>query len=196
MLDSLAGGSPSNIIGYGSLHSAYSATGSNELAGGSPAYARQALSWSAAAGESKALASSPMAYNVPGSSTVAWIGLWSALSGGTFSGMGANGGQSQYITTAAVSGNLFVAPGSGYGNGATVVLLPSAGSTTPGGFTIGTIYYVVGASGASFQLAATSGGSAITVTAAGSALVQGITVETFSGGGGTFTMSADLLSMF
>jgi hypothetical protein len=32
-LDALAGGTPGDIIGFASLHSAYSATGGNELAG-------------------------------------------------------------------------------------------------------------------------------------------------------------------
>jgi hypothetical protein len=194
-LDALADVAPStNLIAYASLHSAYSATGANELTGGSPAYARVALSWSAAAGSSKSLSATPSAFNVPGSSAVAWIGMWSAATGGTFTGMGANGAATQYVFTAATSGNLFTAPGSGYSNGQAVVLFPGAGGTTPGGFTAGTIYYVVSVSGATFELAATSGGSAITVSAAGSGLVQAITLETF-GAQGFFTINADTLSL-
>lgn len=43
---------------HGSLHSAYSSSGANELTGGSPAYARKALTWAAASGRSKATSSS------------------------------------------------------------------------------------------------------------------------------------------
>src|SRR5215471_2133324 len=76
---------------YGSLHTAYSTAGANELAGGSPAYARVALTWAAATGASKAT-SAQAQFNVPPSSTVRWIGLWDSLTGGNFLGMTPNGG--------------------------------------------------------------------------------------------------------
>jgi hypothetical protein len=194
MLDALANIAPtSNIIGFASLHTAYSATGANELTGGSPAYARKAITWSAAAAGSKAASSAPV-FDIPAATTVAFVGLWSLVSAGTFAGMGANGGATQFACTAAVSGNLFTAPGSAYANGNTVVLFPGAGATLPGGFTAGTIYYVVSAAGATFSLSATSGGAAITVSAAGAAIVQGITTESY-GAQGTFTLSSDTLTI-
>jgi hypothetical protein len=194
MLDSLNGGSPSSIIAYASLHSAYSATGSNELTGGSPSYARQAVTWSSAGSASKVSASVAGNFNVPASSTVAFVGLWSLVSSGTFAGMGPNGGATQYAFTAATSGNLFTAPGSSYSNGNTVVLFDGAGATIPSNFTVGTIYYVISASGSTFELSATSGGSAITVNAAGAGLVQAITAEVFNGQG-LFTLSSETLSL-
>lgn len=193
MLDALAGGSPTSIIAYASLHSAYSATGANELTGGSPAYARKSITWSAASSSSKASSNTPT-FDVPPGSSVAFVGLSSALTGGTFAGMGANGGATQYAFTAATSGNTFTAPGSSYSNGATVVLFPGAGATLPGGYTAGTVYYVVSASGATFSLSATSGGSAVTVSSAGAGIVQGITVEPFAGQG-TFTVNSDTLTI-
>lgn len=191
MLDALAGGTPSSIIAFASLHTAYSITGASEVSGGS--YARQSITWSAASAGSKAASNSP-AFNVPAATTVAFVGLWSALTSGTFSGMAPNGGATQYSFTAATTGNLFTAPGSTYSNGATVVVLPGAGATLPGGFTAGTIYYVVSASGATFSLSATSGGGAITVSAAGAGIVQAIVTESY-GGAGTFTLSSETLTI-
>jgi hypothetical protein len=192
-LDALNGGSPTSIIAYASLHSAYSTTGANELTGGSPAYAREAVTWAAAATGSKTSSAVAAAFNVPSGSTVAFVGLWSAATGGTFAGMGPAGAGTQYAFTAATSGNLFTAPGSAYANGATLVLFPGLGGTMPGGFVAGTIYYVISASGATFELSATSGGSAISVTAAGSGIVQSVTPEVY-GAQGAYTLSSESLS--
>lgn len=196
MLDALNGGTPTSIIAFASLHSAYSATGTNELTGGSPAYARVAVTWAAASGGSKASSSLASAFNVPATNTVAFVGLWSASTAGTFAGMGANGGATQFAYTSTLaSPAVFTAPGSAYSNGQTVVLFPAAGATIGGGFTVGTIYFVVSASGATFQLAATSGGTAINGSVnAGSGLVQAITTETF-GAQGTFTVTSDTLTV-
>jgi hypothetical protein len=171
-----------NRLLYASLHSAYSATGANELTGGSPAYARQALAWSAASGAGKNLSASPT-FNVPGGSTVAWVGFWDAATAGNFQGMCPAGSGQPEAFTAAITGNLFTAPGTAYSAGQAVVLLPAPGSSLPGGFSIGTIYYVVSPSGSTFELAAASGGAAITVTSAGAGLVQAITPEVFAGQG-------------
>lgn len=53
-------------------------------------------------------------------------------------------------------------------NGTTMVL---SGTTIPTGFTAGTIYFVVNTSGNTFQLSATSGGSAINASGAGVGLI-------------------------
>jgi hypothetical protein len=204
-LDALNNVAPSvNYIGWASLHSTYSATGANELTGGSPAYARVGasgggpLSWSSASAGSKALAATPAVFNVPGGSPVpqqvAFVGLWSLQSGGVFGGMGANGGFPAYGFTAATSGNTFTAPGSSYSNGQQVVLWAGQGATTPGGFTVGTISYVISASGAQFSLSATLAGGAVTVSAAGSGLVQAIAVEQYAAQG-NFTLSQETLSV-
>jgi len=194
MLDALNGGSPLSIIAYASLHTAYSSSGLNELTGGSPGYAREGVTWSAASTGSKQSASVAGAFNVPASTTVAYVGLWSASSSGTFAGMGPNGGATQYGFTAATSGNLFTAPGSSYSAGQTVVLFDGAGSTIPSNFTVGTVYYIISPSGATFELSASSGGAAITVNAAGAGIVQAITLESF-GAQGTFTLSSETLSL-
>ena len=183
-----------NHGGYLSLHSAYSATGANELSTGG--YARVVPTWGTAAGGAISTTSIASAFNVPsGSPTiVAWVGIFDALTGGNFQGMGPNGGLAQYGCTAAVTGNLFTAPGSSYANGTTVVLFNGAGAQIPSNFTVGTVYYVVSASGATFSLSATLAGTAITVNAAGAGIVQAITVEQYSAQG-TFTVSSDVLTL-
>jgi hypothetical protein len=72
---------------YGSLHTAYSTTGSNEVTGGSPAYARSALTWGAASGGVKSLTTTLPTWNVPSGTTVQWFGLWDAVTSGNFLGM-------------------------------------------------------------------------------------------------------------
>jgi hypothetical protein len=173
---------------YLSLHSAYSATGGNELSGGT--YARVADSWGAAAASSIALASTPYTINVPASSTVGWIGFWDALTSGNFQGMVPNsGGTAAYAYTALASTDIATAPGSAYTAGQAVVVFPTGGSVTPGGLTAGTVYYIISPSSDTFKLSATSGGSAVNVTADGSGLVQVILVETYVSAG-TFSLAS------
>lgn len=197
-LDALANTAPSvNLIAYASLHSSYSATGGNEITGGSPAYARVALTWAAAntgTGQ-KSLSATPGAFNVPASSTIAYVGLWSALTAGTFSGMGPNGGAVQYAFTASqASPASFSAPGTAYAANQTVVLFPGPGGNLPSPFTAGTVYYAVSVSGSVFSLSATSGGAGINSTTNGSGIIQAITLESY-GAQGNFTLSADTLAI-
>lgn len=70
---------------YASLHTADpGTTGADEVTGGTPAYARKALTWSASSGGSKG--ASLVTFDVPASTDVTHFGLWSASSGGTFLG--------------------------------------------------------------------------------------------------------------
>lgn len=178
---------------YGSLHTAYSASGANEVTGGSPPYARQALTWSAAASNSKSLTGS-YTWNVPGSTTVYWVGFYDALTAGNFGGMAAAGNASAYAFTVPSSTSTFLAPGSAFTSNEMVVILPTGGSTTPGGITIGTVYYVKSPSGDSFQLSATSGpGSLLSISADGSGMIQPIVPESF-GSQGFFALSAGTAS--
>ncbi len=64
-------------IATASLHSADpGTTGASELTGGSPAYARKAVTWNAAAASNIDQANAPV-FDVPGGSTVAFVGYWS-----------------------------------------------------------------------------------------------------------------------
>lgn len=69
---------------YASLHTASPGSdGSNEVTGGS--YARVGLTWDAASAGSMALSNTPT-FSVPASTTVTHVGLWSALTNGTYYG--------------------------------------------------------------------------------------------------------------
>jgi len=81
MLDALGA-----LAGFVSLHSGDPAdNGANEISGGSPAYIRKAGTWNAAAAGSMDNSNAPV-FDVPASTTVSYVGFWSAESGGTFYG--------------------------------------------------------------------------------------------------------------
>ena len=61
------------------------------------------------------------------------------------------------------SGNTLTVPGSNFANG-TPVVFTSAGPALPSGMTAGVIYYVIASSGATFQISATIGGSAVALS--------------------------------
>jgi hypothetical protein len=186
MLDGLE--AATSMIAFASLHTAYSATGTNELTGGSPAYARKAITWATAGSGSKAANGTLPTFDIPPSTTVAFVGLWSLVTAGTFAGMGANGGATQFAFTCTLaSPGVLTAPGSSYTNGDQVVVFPGAGATLPTGITAGQIYTVAGVSGTTFNLGANT-------SSVGAGIVQKITTETFNAQG-TFTLSADTLTV-
>lgn len=102
MLDALGA-----VVSHVSLHSADpGASGTDELAGGSPAYSREAIAWASAASGSMSKTASDPVFDVEGGDTVSYVGFWSASTAGTFYGS-ANvtdevyGGQGTYTLTAA-----------------------------------------------------------------------------------------------
>ena len=71
---------------FASLHSADPGdNGANELAGGSPAYARKACTWNPAAAGSKDNSNVPV-FDVPAGATVLYVGFWSLVTGGVWKG--------------------------------------------------------------------------------------------------------------
>src|SRR5262245_36525737 len=138
-----------------SLHTAFSSSGANEVAGGSPAYARVNASFSAASGGSKALSNQPQ-FNVP-ATTVRWIGKWI---GATFAGMVANGGTEKEFFID-VSSDVVTSYAHSFSNTNTISFY---GDTVPGALTEGTVYFVINATTDTFQVSATSGGAAINLT--------------------------------
>lgn len=82
LLDSDANWPPA----YASVHNVDAPTdNTTEPSGGSPAYARKAITWSAASSGSKAV-SGTLVFDVPAGFTVKSVGLWSALTAGTLYG--------------------------------------------------------------------------------------------------------------
>jgi len=70
---------------FASLHTGDpSTTGANEVTGGTPAYARKSITWSAASSGAIDSSNTPE-FDVP-ACTVAYVGFWSASASGTFYG--------------------------------------------------------------------------------------------------------------
>jgi hypothetical protein len=170
-----------------SLHTAYSATGANEVTGGAPAYARKAITIAAASSRARAASTAPV-FDVP-VTTVRFIGLWTNA-GTVFRGMFANGGTEKGFQVG-VAGNTILCEAHGLVNDNKVVFY---GSTPPTGITEGTIYFVVGNTAGdpdTFQVSATSGGAAIDITGQPSAQCKfSLIVEEAFASQGTFTVSS------
>jgi hypothetical protein len=88
MLRAIVGETLAGIpVTHASLHTADpSTTGANEVSGGSPAYARKAVSFNAVGTDGVVETSADAVFDVPASTTVTYVGLWSASTGGTFLG--------------------------------------------------------------------------------------------------------------
>jgi hypothetical protein len=177
---------------FGSLHSAYSATGANELAGGAPAYARKGLTWAAAAGGSKALAATLPVWDVPAGAVARWIGFWDAVSAGTFLGMmPVGGGALQEFAVDDLVADTLKAESHGFVDGDQVVVW---GAGIPSDLAVGTIYFVVTATTHTLQLSLTSGGAAINFADRGEGHLQRIIPETF-GSQGTLSQSSGSIDL-
>lgn len=175
-----------------SLHTAYSATGASEVTGGSPAYVRKNVTLAAASGGSKALSSAPV-FDVPAAATVRFVGFWGAGSPESFLGMVALGGSEQEIISVDLSTDTFTVLAHGFVDTDTIVFY---NGTVPTGLTEGTTYYVRDKTTDTFKVAATSGGSAIDITAVptGQCVVSKIVAEAF-GSQGTQTISSGSISL-
>lgn len=153
------------VCTHASLHTGDpSTTGANEVTGGSPAYARQPITWAAASGETAAN-SGALTFNVPAGTTAAYVGLWSALSAGTFHGWFPYAGslQTPQMAVGADTGDTFTSYGHGFANGDRIAVYPKFGESL-GGLTEGTLYFVINSATNTFQLSLTSGGAAVTIT--------------------------------
>lgn len=177
-----------------SLHTAYSSSGANEVTGGSPAYARKAITFSAASAGSKAASSTPT-LDVPASTEVRFVGLWGLGSPSQFLGMFALGGSEKEIIGIQLGSpeGVITIPSHGYSNTNKVVFY---GGTPPTGLTEGTIYYVINATTDTFSVSATEGGAGIPLTGYpdGEVKVSKIVPETF-GSQGTLQISAATLAL-
>jgi hypothetical protein len=170
-----------------SLHTAYSATGTNEVTGGSPAYARKAITIAAASGRARSASTQPV-FDVPAAATVQFVGLWTNA-GTVFRGMWPAGG-SEFDYQVDVTNNRILAEGHALANDNRVTFI---GGTPPTGLTEGTVYWVVGVTASDpdyFQVSLTQGGAAIDITGTGSGQCKAskLVPETFAAQG-TYTVT-------
>ncbi len=143
-----------------SLHTAFSATGANEVTGG--AYAKQSITYSAAASRSKASSGTVSFTGLPASTTVGWLGLWDSTST-IFKGMVANGGAERSFQVD-LTNNRFYCEGHGMVDGDRMVV---TGAILPTGITEGAPLYVVGTTAGDpdyLQASLTAGGAPIDIT--------------------------------
>jgi hypothetical protein len=168
-------------------------TGTNfagtEATGGSPAYARQAVTWGGAAGEQKTN-SNAFLIDVP-AGTYAFFPMFNAITGNTsnykgyipFGGAAAIKGVGSIDTT--LTNDQILSPGHGLADGDRVVLYNVFGGTLATGLTEGTLYYVVSSTTNTFKVSLTAGGAAVDITALGNGAVyfQKTVPETFNAQG-------------
>lgn len=140
-----------------SLHTAFpGSTGTSEMTGGTPAYARKAIVMNAPAGGIRAL-NAAVSFDVP-ATTVRFIGFWNTTA---FVGTAPNGGATPKNFMSVASTDFVYSAGHGYVDTQKVVFIHG---TPPTGLTEGTTYFVRDSLTDSFKVAATSGGAAIDLT--------------------------------
>lgn len=166
-----------------SLHTAYSITGANEVTGGTPAYARNLCAWSASSGGVLSLAGLEL-FDVP-AGTVMFVGLWSAITAGTFRGMLPVKAVAPTPFTAVAGTDIITSDAHGFtATDESVVFWDlGSGSVLPTGITEGTRYFVRDISGDTFKIAATAGGAAIDLTTDGGGYAQRFVPEVYAAQG-------------
>jgi hypothetical protein len=193
--NTLLGALPSTI--YFSAHSDVpDDVGSNELAGGT--YARVSATLLAPSSGHRNQDSNPALINIPGGSTVAFVGQWSAASGGTFYGFGpANGGTTEGYCIGTASTDTLTSFAHGLSNGNRVLVRtgPTGGGSLPGGLSASVLYHVVGAGANTFQLSLTAGGAAVDISADGECYFQKVVVEVY-GSNGTLSVNTTDLTIY
>lgn len=159
-----------------------------EATGGSPAYARQAVTWGAAASGLKTNTNA-IAIDVP-AGTYAFLGFFNHLTAntGNYRGSAPMGGASAlkgFFSSDVIANDKFWSAGHGLANGDRVQVFNVFAESLPTGtgLTEGALLYVVGSATDSFQLSTTLGGSAIDITATGEGFWQRAVPETFASQG-------------
>ncbi len=160
MLDALAA-----LLDQVSLHTAFSLTGANEVVGGS--YARQAITWNAAASGALNSSNAP-SFSVPSGNTIRFVGYYDTVpSPDSWMGMVPNQqvgdvGPLRFVVD--VTNDTIEAPAHGFVADDGIVFI---GGTVPGGLTEGVVYYVGAETADDFQVQTTKAASpfsAITLT--------------------------------
>lgn len=162
------------------------ATGT-EATGGSPAYARQAVVWGAAAAEIKQNTGA-LTFDVP-AGTYGFFCFFNAATGNTSNYRGyapINGTIRQFATVdTTLTNDQFLSPAHGLANTDRVMLFNTFGAALPTGVSEGTVYFVVNAATDTFKVSTTSGGAAVDLTAVGGGEIyfEKVIPETFASQG-------------
>lgn len=162
---------------------------STEATGGTPAYARVAVTWGAAASGQKSN-SGALTFDVP-AGTYGFFTFWNASTGNSgteYRGYAVFGGATPKkgfgtVDSADVTANTITSNGHGLVNTDRVILFNVVGETIPTGITEGGAYFVVGSATDTFQIALTSGGAAVDLTGQGEVYFEKVVPEVFAGQG-------------
>lgn len=179
-------------------------TGTNanagEATGGTPAYARQAVTWGAAASGQKTNTGA-LTFDVP-AGTYGFFTFFNAATGNTnnyrghspFGGVTALKGFFSVDTT--LVNDQLLSVGHGMADNDRVMLFNVYAESLPTGLTEGTIYFVVSSAANTFKVSLTQGGAAVDITAVGGGegYWQRVVPETF-GAQGQLTVAVSALSL-
>jgi hypothetical protein len=175
-------------VGIATLSDPGTGTNANavEATGGSPAYARQAVTWGAAAAGAKSNTGT-LTFDVP-AGTYGFFLFFNASTGntGNYRGYAPFGGGTRSFGTvdaADVTANTITSAGHGLANTDRVMVFNVLAETLPTGLTEGTIYFVVGSTTDTFQVSLTSGGAAVDITGQGELFHQKVVPDVFAGQG-------------
>jgi len=169
-----------------------------EATGGSPAYARLAVTWGAAASGQKTNSGS-LTFDVP-AGTYGFLTFWNASTGNTgaeYRGYAPLNGSVRgfgEVDSTGVTNDTITSSGHGLTTDDRVMVFNVFAESIPTGLTEGTVYFVL-ASGLTadvFKVATTSGGSAINITAQGELFFQKVIPEVFASQG-QITVAASAL---
>jgi hypothetical protein len=158
-----------------------------EATGGSPAYARVAVAWSAPASGTEGN-SGALTIDVP-AGTYSDLLLFNAGTGnavGNYLGYAPiNGSVKGFgtVNAAGVTADAITSAAHGMANTDRVRVYNVFAESLPAGLTEGTMYFVVGATTDTFQVSLTSGGAAVDITAIGELYFQKVIPETFASQG-------------
>jgi hypothetical protein len=185
MLDSAVSGAPGTALWLG-LHTALG-NGGAEVTGGSPAYARKAITWNAAATGTKTIVAA-VTFDVPAATTIMAVQLWSASTAGTSRAWLPAGNLARRafsVDAADVTANTITSATHGLTTNDRVVFWPTIGAALPAGLSEDTGYWVIaaGLTADVFSVSTTQGGAAVDITAIGDGDLQEFVPEVFAGQG-------------
>lgn len=189
-LDALddTGAVPISFIGIHTLVDPGTGTnaGAGEATGGSPAYARQAVVFGAAASGLKSNTGA-LTFDVP-AGTYGFFTFFNHLTAntGNYRGYAPFGGATKgfgAVDSAGVTSNTITSAAHGLVNNDRVMVFNVLAESLPAGLAEGTIYHVVGATTDTFQVSLTSGGSAVDITGIGELFQQKVIPEVFGAQG-------------
>lgn len=157
---------------------AYTDLGVTEASGGS--YARQAITWAAAASGARAN-SAQMSIPINAGTTVIATGVWDAATVGNSQGFFQIGSSLRGVASVTAA-DAFTSIGHGLATDDRVFVGSVAGEALPTGLSATTLYFVraTGLTADVFTLATTSGGAAVDVTVAGDCTWFRTVPQTFS----------------